>query len=144
MLLDRDLGIPLIMPVANYQLLRKPDGYLSITPAPTANDLGKFYSEQYYQSLQTVSYHETNDGLELSYKTLKCSALLHAIKQAGVSGGEFFDISSGEGFLMSGATKSGYRVTSVDFTSFAIDRPPPPHKAADYWRSLRRPWVHTK
>ena len=110
------------MPVANYQLRPNSDGYLSIHPAPTANDLGKFYSEEYYQSLKTVSYQETYDGLELSYKTLKCSALLHAIRQAEVSGGDFLDIGAGEGFLMNEATKFGYRATGVDFTSFAIDR----------------------
>lgn len=111
-----------MMTVGNYQLRRNPDGYLSVTPAPTANDLGEFYSEEYYQSLQTVSYQETYDELELSYKTFKCSALLHAIKQAGVSGGNFLDIGAGEGFLMNEATKSGFSATGVDFSSFAIGR----------------------
>ena len=111
-----------MMPVVNYQLRRNPDGYSSITPAPTANELGKFYSEQYYQSLQTVSYQETHDPLELNSITLKCSALLHTIRQAGVSDGEFLDIGAGEGFLMNEATKCGYDVTGIDVSSFALGR----------------------
>ena len=111
-----------MMPVVNYQLRRNPDGYSSITPAPTANELGKFYSEQYYQSLQTVSYQESYDALEINYKTLKCSALLHAIRQAGVSDGKFLDIGAGEGFLMNEATKCGYDIMGIDFSSFALDR----------------------
>ena len=106
----------------NYQLRRNPDGYSSITPVPTANELGKFYSEQYYQSLQTVSYQETHDPLELNSITLKCSALLHTIRQAGVSDGEFLDIGAGEGFLMNEATKCGYDVTGIDVSSFALGR----------------------
>ena len=110
------------MPVVNYQLRRNPDGYSSITPSPTANDLSEFYSEQYYQSLQTASYQETYDALELRYKTLKCSALVRAIRQAGVSDGRFLDIGAGEGFLMNEATKCGYETTGVDFSSFAISK----------------------
>lgn len=110
------------MPVVNYQLRRNPDGYSSITPSPTANDLSEFYSEQYYQSLQTASYQETYDALELRYKTLKCSALVRAIRQAGVSDGRFLDIGAGEGFLMNEATKCGYEATGVDFSSFAISK----------------------
>ena len=111
-----------MIPVVNYQLRRNPSGYSSITPVPTANELGNFYSEQYYQSLQTVSYQETYDALEINYKTLKCSALLHAIRQAGVSDGKFLDIGAGEGFLMNEATKCGYDITGIDFSSFALDR----------------------
>lgn len=110
------------MSLVNYELRRHPDGYSSIAPAPTSNELNKFYSEQYFQSLKTISYQSTYDALELSYKSLKCSALLHAITQCGVSNGNFLDIGAGEGFLMNAANQRGYDITGTDFSSFGLDR----------------------
>ena len=110
------------MPSISYQLQPRPDGYLSVVPAPNADDLRRHYSEQYFQSPQTSSYQETYDALELRHKALKCSALLHAITQSGITNGEFLDIGAGEGFLMNEARQHRYKVTGIDFSAYGVEK----------------------
>ena len=104
-----------------YQLQPQLDGYLSVVPAPNADELRKHYSEQYFQSPQTSSYQETYDALELRHKALKCSALLHAIIQSGITKGKFLDICAGEGFLMNEARQHRYKVTGIDFSDYGVE-----------------------
>ncbi len=110
------------MPSLSYQLQPQPDGYLSVVPAPNADELRKHYSEQYFQSPQTSSYQETYDALELRHKALRCSALLHAITQSGITKGEFLDIGAGEGFLMNEARQNQYNVTGIDFSAYGVEK----------------------
>ena len=110
------------MPSLSYPLQPQPDGYLSVVPAPNADELRRHYSEQYFQSPQTSSYQETYDALELRHKALKCSALLLAITQSGITNGEFLDIGAGEGFLMNEARQHRYKVTGIDFSAYGVEK----------------------
>lgn len=120
--------------------VNKPVNYVSATPSPTSEELKRFYADQYYQSPQSSSYQNTYDNQEISYKNLKCEALIHAFKQAGIDGGNFLDIGTGEGFLMNAAFKQKYEVTGLDFSSFGVSKFFPEligqHIAGDVYESL--------
>jgi len=122
--------------------INTPEGYISAAPLPSPEELQKFYADLYYQMPQSSTYQESYDDLEMKYKHLKCEALLHAVRQAGVDGGSFLDIGAGEGFLMSAADKQGYAVAGLDFSSYGIGKffPElmPQHMAGDVYESLAK------
>jgi 2-polyprenyl-3-methyl-5-hydroxy-6-metoxy-1,4-benzoquinol methylase len=101
---------------------RHAEGYISATPLPTSEELKKFYAELYYQTPQSSTYQENYEDIELSFKRIRCDALLHAIKEHGVTSGEFLDIGAGEGFLMNAAQQQGFSITGMDFSSFGVEK----------------------
>lgn len=122
--------------------INKSEKYISATPSPSPEELQKFYADFYYQAPQSSSYQESYDDLEINYKRLKCDALLHALKQTGIISGNFLDIGTGEGFLMSAAHKQGFAVTGLDFSSYGVGKFFPElikqHIAGDVYESLAR------
>lgn len=97
-------------------------GYVSAVPSPSPEELQKFYAEQYYQAPKTSSYQEAYDDTEISYKKLKCAAIIHALKQLGREHGKFVDVGAGEGFLLKAASSEGFDVHGLDFSSFGINK----------------------
>jgi len=106
---------------SRFSTRKQPHGWISAEPLPTAHELQEFYATLYYQQPQTTTYQTAYCDLDLRYKDLKCRALLHALRQHGLSdAGSFLDIGSGEGFLMDAADRQGYVVTGLDFSSFGV------------------------
>ncbi len=115
---------------------------MSAIPLPNPAELQEFYAELYYQAPQSSSYQESYDEIEISYKKLKCDAIIHAVKQHGLIDGEFLDIGAGEGFLLNAARSQGFDVTGLDFSAFGIGKffPDllPRHHAGDIYESLAK------
>jgi 2-polyprenyl-3-methyl-5-hydroxy-6-metoxy-1,4-benzoquinol methylase len=134
---------------AKFERTLNPDaGYLSATPAPDPETLRKFYAELYYQAPQSSSYQAAYDELEISYKRLKCDALIHAILQLGIVGGKFLDIGAGEGFLLNAAHAKMFDITGIDFSAYGVGKFFPElssrHIAGDVYESLDRLNVENK
>ena len=107
----------------NYGKETQAEGWISVSPLPTASELETFYATLYYQNPQSTTYQAAYSDLDLRYKQLKCAALLHALTRSGLrAGGALLDIGAGEGFLMDVADRQGYHVTGLDFSSFAIEK----------------------
>jgi SAM-dependent methyltransferase len=108
---------------SDFEMIRHAEGWVSASPVPTPGELQQFYAGLYYQQPQSTTYQEAYDDLELRYRRLKCDALLHALRQQGMStGSDFLDIGAGEGFLLDAAHRSGLSVTGIDFSAFAIQK----------------------
>lgn len=104
-----------------FKPVMQPDGWISAAPLPSDEQLCRFYAELYYQSSQTSSYQPSYGELDLQHRSLKCAALLQALREGGLVGGaEFLDIGAGEGFLMDAAERSGLSVTGLDYSSFGV------------------------
>jgi 2-polyprenyl-3-methyl-5-hydroxy-6-metoxy-1,4-benzoquinol methylase len=110
------------MKTGRFETVLHPEGFVSASPLPTADELRKFYAEVYYQVPQTTTYQAEYSERELSWKRLKAETVLAALGELGVNGNEFLDVGAGEGFLMSAAEARGFNVTGMDFSSFGIDR----------------------
>jgi len=106
-----------------FEWVEQPGGWISASPLPSKEELQKFYADLYYQSTQSASYQASYSELELRYRSLRCEALLHALKGAGISNGdEFLDVGAGEGFLMDAADRNGLVVTGLDYSSFGVGK----------------------
>lgn len=106
-----------------FEMVRQPGGWVSASPLPSQEELQKFYSELYYQSPQTTTYQSSYGELDLRFKVLRCEALIHALKDSGLTeGDELLDIGAGEGFLMDAADRSGLVVTGLDYSSIGIGK----------------------
>lgn len=117
------------------------DGFISTHPLPTSEELKQFYAETYYQAPQATTYQESYDTLELEYKSLKCEAIIHALKQSGrLQGNTFLDVGAGEGFLLNAAFQHDFEVTGLDFSAFGVAKFFPElsnkHIAGDIFGSL--------
>lgn len=125
-----------------YEKRQTPEGYVTTSPLPTAEELEGFYAGTYYQTPQSSSYQRSYDELELNYKKMKCDALIHAL--SGVGGGaavSFLDIGAGEGFLLNAAHQRGYEVTGLDFSAYGVSKFFPAlagkHMVGDIFSSLK-------
>jgi len=98
------------------------EGYVTVDPLPSTEDLEKYYTEKYYQAPQSSSYQLDYPPIEYEYKRLKYNVILHAAKQNGISRGDFLDIGAGEGFFMKAAHNQGYSVKGIDFSSFGVEK----------------------
>jgi 2-polyprenyl-3-methyl-5-hydroxy-6-metoxy-1,4-benzoquinol methylase len=108
---------------AEFQLVRRAEGWVSVSPLPTRDQLQDFYANLYFQEPQSTTYQTSYDGIASAYRRLKCATLLHALEHHGLrAGAAFLDVGAGEGFLMEVADERGLEVTGVDFSSFGIER----------------------
>ena len=99
------------------------EGWVSVTPLPTAAELHDFYATLYYQNPQSNTYQVSYSNLDLRYKRLKCASLLHALGSQGLQAGDaFLDVGAGKGFLMDAADTMGCAVTGLDFSSYAVEK----------------------
>lgn len=99
------------------------EGYVSVNPLPTSQELKEFYAETYYQAPKSSTYQESYDSLELEYKSLKCKILFHALSAAqSTQGKTFLDIGAGEGFLLNEAFSNVYEVTGLDFSAYGVKK----------------------
>ena len=125
-----------------YEKRQMPDGYVTTSPVPTAEELEAFYAETYYQNPQSSSYQQSYDELELSYKKTKCDALIHALSGYARGGAaSFLDVGAGEGFLLNAAHQRGYDVIGLDFSAYGVSKFFPAlsekHIAGDIFSSLK-------
>lgn len=106
-----------------YSKVKNKYGFTSTSPLPSPIELEEFYAQNYYQAPQNSTYQQTYDDLELSYKNLKCEALLNALCAASTSNlKRFLDVGAGEGFLLNAASEAGFNVTGLDFSSYGVGK----------------------
>ena len=107
-----------------YEQVRMPGGWVAARPLPSAEELARFYADDYYQRLESSTYQSSYDDEELAHKRLRVAVALHAIAAAGAdpSHGPMLELGAGEGFFLAGAAEAGWDVRGVDLSSFAVER----------------------
>jgi 2-polyprenyl-3-methyl-5-hydroxy-6-metoxy-1,4-benzoquinol methylase len=105
-----------------WRKVRQPEGYISVEPLPSPEELRAFYAEQYYQQTVSASYQASYSEEELSYKRLQARVFLHAIGRGDDGAPSLLDVGCGEGFLLAEAQTQGWSVKGIDFGAYAVDR----------------------
>ena len=101
------------------KLLRTEDGYLELQPRPTARDLEKYYTDNYYgnpERANEYSYSYTEE--ELAHTYLAAAEALHF---APSSASTLLEVGVGEGFTLDYFAKRDWEVWGLDFTADGIE-----------------------
>lgn len=108
----------------DFSQVTAPDGYVSAFPLPDAAELAQFYTELYYQTPQSSTYHTEYPPHEIAHRGVKANLLLAAIDQARPRQGNdiLLEIGVGEGFVLKAAAEAGYDARGVDFSDFGLQR----------------------
>jgi 2-polyprenyl-3-methyl-5-hydroxy-6-metoxy-1,4-benzoquinol methylase len=112
-------------PEAVYRLVRAPEGYLTVEPRPTAEELEAFYRHLYFQETVSTQYQPSYSADDLALLALQHRLALVAAEQAlGEAAGPktLLDVGCGEGFMLAAAAARDYDVHGVDYSAFGIER----------------------
>jgi SAM-dependent methyltransferase len=110
------------MTAAVPQALRiHPDGWRSIEPAPTPEQLKAFYSGAYFQESHGT-YAQAYSDVELKHRALLADLMLYALAQARGAGGRLLEIGCGEGWFLKAALGAGYEARGLEFSDYGLKR----------------------
>lgn len=106
-----------------YNLRTTEDGWKTVDPKPTPEELQDFYAQKYFQE-EHGPYTAKPSADDLAHRDLQSRILLHAVEKARgapAPGATLLDIGCGEGFLLKAASEAGYAVRGFDFSDYAIN-----------------------
>lgn len=110
---------------APVNLVRTPDGYLTVEPKPTQETLDRLYRDLYFQqSLSATFQHEYSpEDLDLIQRDNDLAlSVIESIRRDSVTKGTLLDVGCGEGFFLSRAQARGFEVFGLDYSSYGIER----------------------
>jgi 2-polyprenyl-3-methyl-5-hydroxy-6-metoxy-1,4-benzoquinol methylase len=105
-------------------LVTHPDGWRTIEPKPSVDELKAFYSSQYFQQSHGL-YTQTYSEGEISHRDLVARLLLHALTEGrgmAAAGSRLLEIGCGEGWLLAAAQREGYDIQGLDFSDDGLKR----------------------
>lgn len=91
-------------------------GYFSVSPLPSTEDLNEHYKRKYFSDQDNPYKHEYTDE-ELEHKNL---AIEEAIHFAPKTKGTYLELGVGEGFMLDGFARKGWKIKGVDFTDEGV------------------------
>jgi SAM-dependent methyltransferase len=99
------------------------DGWRSVEPAPSADELKAFYAGAYFQGSHGT-YAQAYSDIELKHRALLANLMLHALGEArgGASGGKLLEIGCGEGWFLKAALAAGHDARGLEFSDFGLKR----------------------
>jgi SAM-dependent methyltransferase len=108
---------------ASHALRTHPDGWRSIEPSPSPDELKAFYSGAYFQDSHGT-YAQAYSDVELRHRALLADLMLHALAQARGegSGGRLLEIGCGEGWFLKAALAAGYEARGLEFSDYGLKR----------------------
>lgn len=97
-------------------------GFYEVVEKPSAEELKNYYSEKYYQTPSSSTYHKVYPDAELRYIRNKLEqkyAILNNLLEGGQKGPlGFLDVGAGEGWALSFFKEKGWQCTGLDFSRF--------------------------
>lgn len=106
-----------------YERRQCEDGHVAVSPMPSAAELGRFYSEAYYQQAASATYQTQYSNDDIAHKRLRARSLLYAATEARSQPPiTVLDVGTGEGFLMAVAADAGGRVTGMEYSGYAVEK----------------------
>ena len=99
------------------------DGWRSIEPSPSPEELKAFYSGVYFQESHGA-YAQAYSDVELKHRALLADLMLHALAEARgeTSGGRLLEIGCGEGWFFKAALAAGYAARGLEFSDYGLKR----------------------
>ncbi len=106
-----------------YGLERRPEGWYSVTPLPTPEELRVYYAEVYYQDRPSSTYQVAYDAEERAHIDLRSQQILFALADAELPGPgqRLLEIGVGEGFFLKAAQDAGFSVEGIDFSAYGVE-----------------------
>ncbi len=98
--------------------LKQADGFLTVDPKPTTEELKRFYQEKYFASANANQYTSEYTTDELLNKRIDCEEAASIIGDQPSK--NLLDIGCGEGFFMEYFSNLGWNVRGLDFTADGI------------------------
>jgi 2-polyprenyl-3-methyl-5-hydroxy-6-metoxy-1,4-benzoquinol methylase len=106
--------------MSSSQLIKHPLGFLTVANKPSAEELGKYYAEKYFQ--QAHGSYELNYGEdEKNYFRAKLAQRYSVIQQLVPNGRKMLDVGCGEGFALAYFRQQGWQVRGLDFSSAGVE-----------------------
>lgn len=97
-------------------LIQNEDGYYSVNPLPSIEQLSKYYQEYYSGQRDNQYQHEyTNEEIQNKYVTFEETAYY-----APYDGRKYLELGVGEGFMISEFFQKGWDTKGIDYTNSAI------------------------
>jgi SAM-dependent methyltransferase len=99
------------------------DGWRSVDPAPSAEELRAFYSQAYFQDSHGT-YAQAYSEVELQHRALLAELMLHALGEARGAGpgGRLLEIGCGEGWFLKAALDAGFDARGLEFSDYGLKR----------------------
>ena len=99
------------------------DGWRSVDPAPSAEELKAFYAQAYFQDSHGT-YAQSYSEAELQHRALLAQLMLHALGEArgGAAGGRLLEIGCGEGWFLNAALEAGFDARGLEFSDYGLKR----------------------
>lgn len=109
------------MTAASHTLRLHEDGWRSIEPAPSPDELKAFYAGTYFQNSHGT-YAQAYSDVELKHRALLADLMLHVLAQARGGGGKLLEIGCGEGWFLKAALAAGYDARGLEFSEDGLKR----------------------
>lgn len=107
-----------------FDLVVHPDGWRTVSPKPTPEELSAFYAKEYFQKSHGP-YDQSYTEAELRHRDLIARVLLRAVeigRSGSAQGGRLLEVGCGEGWFLAAAKAAGYAVQGLDFSEDALRR----------------------
>lgn len=106
----------------SYTKFKQKEGFYSVEPLPSKEELAEFYEQIYYQDSASVTYQQSYSDDELKHKKLRAELLLHSLEVQGMESGRFLEVGCGEGFLLGEALRKGFEISGIDFSIHGVTK----------------------
>ncbi len=106
-------------------LVTHPDGWRSLEPKPSAEELKAFYAQEYFQGSHGT-YAQGYTDTEIQHRNLLARQTLLAIRRARgadpKAGDTLLEIGCGEGWFLKAADQAGFAVRGLDYSQDGLRR----------------------
>jgi SAM-dependent methyltransferase len=99
------------------------DGWRSVDPLPSPDELKAFYAQAYFQDSHGT-YAQAYSDVELKHRALLAELMLHALSEARgrAAGGRLLEIGCGEGWFLKAALEAGFDAQGLEFSDYGLKR----------------------
>ena len=111
--------------MADYALVTHPDGWRTVEPKPSPEELKAFYAREYFQGSHGT-YSQGYTDQEVRHRHLLARQTLLAVERAmgrePAAGDSLLEIGCGEGWFLKAADQAGFTVRGLDYSDDGLKR----------------------
>lgn len=106
-----------------YKKICQKEGYYTVSPIPTSEELEAHYSDKYYRAPTSSTYQVEYSNDEREHRKLRADLCLHAMcsLSSDISSKSLFEVGYGEGYILNSAKQKGLEVHGIDYTDYGLN-----------------------